>query len=160
MLKISAVLVAEWDPAVKLGIYAVAVADVPSTDASFKLAHVELGILASIDFGQGVTKFEAQLAPSSFILDPMCHLSGGFALYYWFKDGIQQTKGDWVFTLGGYHQALSPPPPYCGGPPQYPNPPRLQISWSLGPLSITGLAYFAITVPPMYAWRAGRCTLR
>ncbi|KAF8457871.1 hypothetical protein BDZ91DRAFT_629347, partial [Kalaharituber pfeilii] len=138
MLAISAVLVVEWDPEVKLGIYAVAVADVPKTDSEFKIAHVELGILASIDFGKGVAKFEAQLAPSSFILDPMCHLSGGFALYYWFKDGPQQTKGDWVFTLGGYHQAYTPPV-------QYPRPPRLQISWSLGPLSITGQAYFAIT---------------
>lgn len=138
MLAISAVLVVEWDPEVKLGIYAVAVADVPMTESKFKIVHVELGILATIDFGKGVAQFEAQLAPSSFILDPKCHLSGGFALYYWFKDGPQQTKGDWVFTLGGYNPAYTPPV-------QYPRPPRLQISWSVGPVSITGQAYFAIT---------------
>ncbi|KAF8469770.1 hypothetical protein BDZ91DRAFT_631807, partial [Kalaharituber pfeilii] len=138
MLAVSAVLVVEWDPEVKLGIYAVAIADVPSTDSPAKIAHVELGILASVDVGKGVAKFEGQLAPSSFILDPMCHLSGGFALYYWWKTGPQQTAGDWVFTLGGYHQAYNPPV-------QYPRPPRLQISWSLGPLSITGQAHFAIT---------------
>lgn len=138
MLNITAVAVVEWDTDVKLGIFAVAVADVPSSASEFKLAHVELGILATVDFGLGVAKFEAQLAPSSFILDPSCHLSGGFALYYWFKDGPQQTKGDWVFTIGGYHQLYKPPP-------QYPVPPRLQISWSLGPISIVGQAYFAIT---------------
>lgn len=138
MLDITAVLVVEWGLDVKLGIFAVAVCDVPSTDAPAKLAHAELGILATVDFGLGLAKFEAQLAPSSYILNPLCHLSGGFALYYWFKDGPQQTKGDWVFTLGGYHRLYKPPP-------QYPVPPRLQIEWSLGPLSITGQAYFAIT---------------
>ncbi|KAM5363321.1 hypothetical protein ACJA88_013632 [Fusarium oxysporum] len=60
------------------------------------------------------------------------------ALYYWFKDGPQQSSRDWVFTLGGYHPAYN-------APAQYPLPPRLQLAWSLGPLSITGSAYFAIT---------------
>jgi hypothetical protein len=138
MLDVTAVAVVEWDADVKSGIYAVAVADIPSAAAEFKLAHVELGILAAVDFGKGVVNFESQLAPSSFILDPSCHLSGGSALYYWFKDGAQQAKGDWVFTIGGYHRLFKPPP-------QYPLPPRLQISWSLGPLSIVGQAYFAIT---------------
>ncbi|KAJ4410667.1 hypothetical protein N0V85_003924 [Neurospora sp. IMI 360204] len=139
MLDITAVLVVEWAGLdVRLGIFAVAVCDVPSADAPAKLAHAELGILATVDFGLGLAKFEAQLAPCSYILNPFCHLSGGFALYYWFQDGPQQTKGDWVFTLGGYHRLYKPPP-------QYPVPPRLQIEWSLGPLSITGQAYFAIT---------------
>jgi hypothetical protein len=138
MLQITAVMVAEWDPAVKLGVYAVAIADIPSTQAACKIAHVELGILATIDLGKGIAAFEAQLAPSSFILDPMCHLTGAFALYYWFKDGSDQRHGDWVFSMGGYH-------PGYKAPVQYPNPPRLQIQWLLGPLSITGQAYFAIT---------------
>ncbi|KAH7374482.1 hypothetical protein B0T11DRAFT_268648 [Plectosphaerella cucumerina] len=138
MLDITAVAVVEWDTGVRVGIYAVAVADVPSSDAEFKLAHVELGLMATIDMDKGIALFEAQLSPSSYILDPLCHLSGGFALYYWFKDGTQQTKGDWVFTIGGYHRDYQPPP-------QYPNPPRLQIAWSLGPISITGQSYFAIT---------------
>ncbi|KAM4064412.1 putative transcriptional activator srcap-like protein [Hirsutella rhossiliensis] len=47
--------------------------------------------------------------------------------------------GQFVFTLGGYHQAYRVP---VG----YPNPPRLSISWSLGGgLIISGQAYFAIT---------------
>lgn len=105
---------------------------------------MELGILATIDFGKGIAKLEAQLAPSSYILSPSCHLSGGMALYYWFKDGPQKSSRDWVFTLGGYHPAYN-------APAQYPLPPRLQIAWSLGPLSITGSAYFAITPPTAIA---------
>ena len=141
MLQVTAVAMIEWDPEVKAGIYAVAIADIPSIAAPFKIAHVELGISATVDFGKGVAAFEGQLAPSSFILDPACHLTGGFALYYWFEASSGQqsgNSGDWVFTLGGYHASYKPPQ-------QYPNPPRLQIQWSLGPLSITGQAYFAIT---------------
>ncbi|KAK4040195.1 hypothetical protein C8A01DRAFT_35797 [Parachaetomium inaequale] len=100
-------------------------------------AFVELGIVATADFGAGVMMVQAQLAPSSFILDPSCHLTGGFALGYWF--GANQHAGDWVFTIGGYH-------PRFTAPPYYPNPPRLAISWSLDDsLSITGQAYFALT---------------
>lgn len=138
MLQVTAVAAVEWDPQVKIGIFAVALADVPSTLSDFKVAHVELGISAIIDFGKGIATFEGQLAPSSFVLDPSCHLSGGFALYYWFGDDTGSLQGSWVFSLGGYHSAYQVPA-------AYPNPPRLQIAWSLGPLSIVGQAYFAIT---------------
>jgi hypothetical protein len=70
-------------------------------------------------------------------------LTGGFAIYSWFKNNLDSGSGaiagDWVLTIGGYHQAFSVPK-------QYPRPPRLGISWSLDKaLSITGKAYFAIT---------------
>ncbi|KAH8693993.1 hypothetical protein BGW36DRAFT_399182 [Talaromyces proteolyticus] len=64
-----------------------------------KFAHVQLGL----------TAVDGQLTPASYVLDPSCHLTGGFAT----------SAGD--FT-----------------PPQYPNPPRLAISWSYD-------TYFAIT---------------
>lgn len=137
-LSIDAVVVVEWNPYVTLGIFGMAVADVPAgVPQEETFAHVELGIAATVDFNAGVMKFEAQLTPNSYILSPSCHLTGGFALYYWF--GGAALAGDWVFTIGGYHQVYRPPP-------QYPTPPRLAISWSLdSSLSITGQAYFAIT---------------
>lgn len=139
MLSVEAVVVVRWNPDITLAILGRAVCDVPSTASKFKFAHVELNILCDIDFHAGVLKTEAQLSPYSYILDPSCHLTGGFALYYWFKDGPGQTNGDWVFTIGGYHQAFKVPI-------HYPNPPRLGISWSLDShLSITGEAYFAVT---------------
>lgn len=140
ILKVSAVLVVEWDPNVKLGIFAIATADIPRTPpGGFKFAHVQLGITAVLDIAAGTLKVDGQLTPSSYVLDPNCHLTGGFALYSWFGDAVPELKGDFVFTLGGYHRQFIPPP-------QYPRPPRLAISWKFdSAISITGEAYFAIT---------------
>lgn len=141
MLSVDAVAVVQFGQAIKLGIFAVAIADIPSTKASLKFAHVELGLAVVVDFDYGTMKVEGQLSPNSFILHPDCHLTGGFGLYYWF-DGPHADRsivGEFVFTLGGYHQSFTIPD-------GYPNPPRLGISWSLSQaLSITGEAYFAIT---------------
>ncbi|CAO2658405.1 Nn.00g061280.m01.CDS01 [Neocucurbitaria sp. VM-36] len=147
VLAIDAVIVIQWAPVVKLGIFGVGVCDVPNSKAKKKFAHVELGLLCTVDPSAGVFKVEAQLSPNSYILDPSCHLTGGFALYSWWKpdqpqlegQANNQTDGDWVFTIGGYHPAFKPPP-------QYPSVDRLKISWSLDDsLSITGEAYFAVT---------------
>ncbi|VUC25609.1 unnamed protein product [Clonostachys rosea] len=128
------------------GIFGVATCDVPALEAPVKFAHVELGIVCTFDVNSGIFKFEAQLSPRSFILAPQCHLTGGLALFSWTKGDYSDTDkknhiaaGDWVMTIGGYHRAFRPPK-------QYPNPPRLGISWSLSAcLSVKGEAYFAIT---------------
>jgi hypothetical protein len=139
MLSIDAVVVVELNPDIRLGIYGVAVFDAPSQKSPIKFAHVELGIVCVLDIQAGVFKVEAQLSPNSYILHPSCHLTGGFALYSWFKTRDGAMAGDWVLTIGGYHQAFNVPS-------QYPKPPRLGISWALAStLSITGEAYFAIT---------------
>lgn len=141
MISLDAVVVVMFGQSIKLGIYAVALVDIPNAKSPVKFAHVELGIGVTVDFGYGTLKTEGQLSPKSFILDPNCHLTGGFALYYWFDapHADQSNIGNFVFTLGGYHQAFRIPQ-------GWPNPPRLGISWSLGKnLSISGEAYFAIT---------------
>ncbi|KAK6860469.1 hypothetical protein PG995_004105 [Apiospora arundinis] len=141
MLSIDAVVVAQFGTGVKLGIFAVAVADIPTAKSPVKFAHVELGIAAVADLDFGTLKIEAQLSPRSYIFSEECHLTGGAALYYWFDapQADRRNVGNFVFTLGGYHQAYVVPP-------GYPNPPRLGIQWSLGKnLSISGEAYFAIT---------------
>lgn len=146
VMSVDAVVIVQWSPSVRLAVFGVAVIDVPSTKAKKKFAHVELGIAATVDPGAGVMKLEAQLSPNSFILDPSCHLSGGFAMYSWWTPLNPQIEaspdnhaGDWVLTIGGYHRNFAVPA-------HYPQPDRLQISWSLGnTLSITGQAYFAIT---------------
>jgi hypothetical protein len=145
MLQVTALVVVQWSPSVKFAILGVAICDVPSKKLTggtniFQFAHVELGILATVDPQAGLFKVEAQLSPNSYILHPDCHLTGGFAMYVWFKDGDNgATKGDWVCTIGGYHSAFVVPK-------SYPNPDRLKISWTVNDsLSITGEAYFAIT---------------
>ncbi|KAK4171649.1 hypothetical protein QBC36DRAFT_249207 [Triangularia setosa] len=139
MLQASAVVVVEWNPDIVIGVYGVATADMPAGNSSTKVMHVELGLVGTFTFKDGTIKIEGQLAPSSFVLDPACHVTGGFALYQWFGSGGGGADGDFVFTVGGYHRGFDPPA-------QYPNPPRLAISWTLDDaLSIRGEAYFAMT---------------
>ncbi|KAH6949755.1 hypothetical protein BKA56DRAFT_606801 [Ilyonectria sp. MPI-CAGE-AT-0026] len=146
LLNMEAVVVVSFDPSFKLGFFADAVAAIPDDPNTPKLAYVELGVVAVADFTAGTMAVDGVLAPTSFILDPMCHLTGGFALYYWF--GNNAHAGDWVFTLGGYHASYTPQP-------YYPRPARLAISWNIDDsLSITGEAYFAIT--PAVCMAGGR----
>ncbi|KJK85506.1 hypothetical protein H633G_10654 [Metarhizium anisopliae BRIP 53284] len=139
ILLVQAVIVIQWNPYVELGIFGLAAASIPGGKSKVKFANVELGISASLNFQTGVLKIEGELTPASFILDPNCHLTGGFGLYSWFDSKDKSLRGDWVFTIGGYH-------PSYERPPQYPTPPRLGISWQFGgAISISGQAYFAIT---------------
>lgn len=140
MLEVQAVAVVEWGAGLRLGIFAVATASMPPQliPGGIRFAYVELGLTATLDAEAGTLFIDGQLAPSSFILAPDCRLSGGFALYAWFGEH-SDLKGDWVFSLGGYHRQYTPPP-------QYPQPPRLGISWQFSnAISIRGEAYFAIT---------------
>lgn len=85
MLNVQALIVFEWDPSMKLGLFGIASAVIPfSPDSSIKFAYVELAFAAAIDFDAGTIKVDGQLTPASFILNPNCHLTGGFALYSWF----------------------------------------------------------------------------
>ncbi|KAI1329008.1 hypothetical protein F5Y16DRAFT_409369 [Xylariaceae sp. FL0255] len=124
MIALETVVVAEFGPSTKLGIFGVATADVPDSLSKVKFAHAE-----------------AQLSPRSYVLDPDCHLTGGFALYYWLDapHADQSVVRDFVFSLGAYHQAFDVP---AG----WPVPERLRIRWSLGGnIEIKGEAYFTIT---------------
>lgn len=136
-LTVNAVIVVEWGSGVKLGVFGLATAEMPRAVAK-KFAVVQLGVVATIDVDAGIMKVDGQLTPASYVLDPSCHLTGGFALYSWFGAGSGQ-QGDWVFTIGGYHPSYTKPAPY-------PNPPRLAITWSYSSsINITGAAYFAVT---------------
>ncbi|KAJ4055991.1 hypothetical protein NW756_002865 [Fusarium oxysporum] len=111
MISLHAVAVVMFGQSVKLGIYAVALVDIPNAKSPVKFVHVELGIGVAVDFDYGTMRVEGQLSPKSFILDPNCHLTGGFALFYWF-DATHADKSlvsNFVFTLGGYHQAFRIP---------------------------------------------------
>ncbi|MEU7136321.1 DUF6603 domain-containing protein [Streptomyces sp. NPDC046261] len=99
-------------------------------------AKVRLGISAKYRASEGALKATAQLAPGSFLLDPDCVLTGGFALATWF-DGPH--AGDFALTLGGYH-------PRYPVPAHYPKVPRLGFNWPVTPeLTISGGSYFALT---------------
>jgi len=89
----------------------------------------------------GVLKVAAQLTPGSYILSEACHLTGGFALYTWFKtiEKDEVHAGDFVVSLGGYS-------PYFKKPAGYPSVPRVGANWQVSDsLTIKGGFYFALT---------------
>ena len=100
------------------------------------ICYVEMQILMSIKPSEGTFKLQALLTNNSWIINTDCKLTGGFALFVWFEG---QHKGEFVFTLGGYH-------PKFRRPEHYPVVPRLGLNWTVTPnLSIKGGAYLAIT---------------
>ncbi|HET7121655.1 MAG TPA: DUF6603 domain-containing protein [Solirubrobacterales bacterium] len=100
-------------------------------------ARVELDVLVRLAPEEGVFSAQALLSPSSFLLDPSCVLTGGFAFFVWF--GKSEFAGDFVFTVGGYNPGFVPPP-------HYPTVPEVGFNWSLDDsISISGGAYLAIT---------------
>ncbi|HEY0038459.1 MAG TPA: DUF6603 domain-containing protein, partial [Longimicrobium sp.] len=101
------------------------------------LAVVRLQVVAKLNPSEGVVMVQGQLTRDSYLLDPACHLTGGFAFGGWF--GPSPYAGDFVVTLGGYHPAYRPPA-------YYPTVPRVGISWQINSqLSVTGGFYFALT---------------
>ncbi|UKZ65106.1 uncharacterized protein TrAtP1_006306 [Trichoderma atroviride] len=108
MLEMTAVVAVQWSPRVQLALLGLAKCDVPSIKSPVKFAHIELGIIATVDLDAGILKVEAQLSPNSWIIHKNCHLTGGFAMYYWFGPG----QTDWVMTIGGYHSAFVVPAHY------------------------------------------------
>lgn len=137
MLEVQTVLTVEFGTGLKFGLFGSATAEMPKK-VEKKFVRVQLDLAATVDFDAGVMKIDGQLTPASFVLDPSCHLTGGFAMYSWFDSRDPALDGDWVFTVGGYHKSFKVPT-------QYPVPPRLGITWSFDDsINITGESYFAI----------------
>ncbi len=100
-------------------------------------AYAELGIEVKVLPAEGMFSATAILTPSSFVIDPACKLTGGFAFYVWFGDNPH--SGQFVLTLGGYHPDFMPPS-------YFPKVPRLGFNWPVNSdVSIDGNAYFALT---------------
>ncbi|KAF5983341.1 putative transcriptional activator srcap-like protein [Fusarium bulbicola] len=137
-VNISAAVIATVTPKVLLDIYGQGKVQMPpSGEAKKAYLNVDIGLRSSVDFNTGSMVIESSLGPQSFILDPACHLSGGFAIATWWDPS--KAAGDWVFTVGGYH-------PRFNAPQYYPKPERLQVWWNVGGgVSISGGAYFSIT---------------
>jgi len=109
----------------------------PGAEPAVKYAYAELGIEVKLLPSSGLFSATAVLTSNSFVLDPACKLTGGFAFYTWF--GPSEHAGEFVFTLGGYHPDFTPPS-------YYPQVPRLGFNWPMsGDVTISGEAYFALT---------------
>lgn len=106
-------------------------------------AYAELAIEVEVLPDQGEFTATAILTPNSFVIDPACHLTGGFAFYVWFGDNPY--AGQFVLTLGGYNPAFQVPS-------YFPQVPRLGFNWALPDnVTIQGDAYFALTASAVMA---------
>jgi hypothetical protein len=77
-----AVVAVDFQPPVKLGIFADVVYAFPPLPFPAHIDYVEFGISATVGFTAGSMIVKDKLSPNSFVFDPLCHLSGGFALCY------------------------------------------------------------------------------
>lgn len=117
--------------------FSTAVVPTPEEGSSVHpIAVVEMGLRAGYLPEQGVLAVRAELTPDSYILDPKCHLRGGFAFFSWFSG---EHSGDFALTLGGYH-------PKFRRPGHYPTAPRLGFNWMINKhLTLKGSSYYALT---------------
>ena len=55
----------------------------PGSDVA--IAQIELALKARFCTAEGLLSVQAQLTENSWLLDPMCRLTGGFAFIVWFR---------------------------------------------------------------------------
>lgn len=138
----SALLVVEFGNRTEISILGISWVSLPPPSVSGATptktyAYAELGIQVKFIPDEGVISATAILTPNSYVIDPACKLTGGFAFNVWF--GNNEHAGEFVFTIGGYH-------PNFNVPAYYPQVPRLGFNWPVsGDVTISGNAYFALT---------------
>ncbi len=135
LVKTSAILTVSFGRRFELNLLGLSHMSVPS-EATNPIAYAELAIKASYAPEDGALRVTGQLTSASYLFEPNCRLTGGFAFCTWFTG---EHAGDFVVTLGGYH-------PHFSLPAHYPRVPRLGISWDVDShLQIKGEEYYALT---------------
>lgn len=100
-------------------------------------AQIELDFEVTCTPDQGTFSAMALLSSNSYLFDPACVMTGGFAFDVWFGDNPH--SGDFVLTLGGYN-------PMFVAPAYYPSVPQVGFHWPMdSSITIQGGAYFAMT---------------
>ena len=136
LINSNALVVIEFGKHFQIAILGLSRIKLPQT-GSITYAYVELGLEVIIDPADGLFSATAVITPNSYVIDPDCHLTGGFAFCVWFGDNPH--AGDFVLTIGGYH-------PQFNKPAWYPDEPRLGFNWQVSDqVTIKGSAYFALT---------------
>lgn len=99
--------------------------------------NFELNLRAYFNPNMGELSFISKLTKDSYILDKNCHITGGFAMCFWF--GNNAHSGDFVISMGGYS-------PYFSKPKHYPELDRVGVNWKVSKnVVIKGGQYFAVT---------------
>jgi len=132
----NALVVVEFGKHFEIAILGLSRIKLPQT-GSVTYAYVELGLEVIIDPTDGLFSATAVISPNSYVIDPACHLTGGFAFCVWFDPSPH--AGDFVLTIGGYHPSFNKPA-------WYPDEPRLGFNWQVSDqVTIKGESYFALT---------------
>ncbi|HEY9662905.1 MAG TPA: DUF6603 domain-containing protein, partial [Allocoleopsis sp.] len=131
-----ALAVVEFGKAFEVAILGLSTIKLPA-EGTETFAYVEMTLEVVLKPSEGEFSAIAVLTSNSYVLDPACHLTGGFAFCVWFDQNAH--AGDFVLTIGGYH-------PQFKKPDWYPDIPRLGFNWSVSDkITIKGDAYFALT---------------
>lgn len=139
MIEARAVVSVAFGVDLQIGVIGTCAMTFPTGDAPSPVAYVEIDVVASFTPSTGLLSVDGKLSPASYLFGGFVQLTGGFAFYAWFSG---EHQGDFVVSLGGYHPAFSKPD-------NYPVVPRMGLAFSLGPVKVTGQAYFALT-PGMF----------
>ena len=134
MIQAQAVVSVAFGVELQIGVVGVCAMTFPTGDP-YPVAYIEIDIVASFTPSTGLLAVDGKLSPASFLFGGFVKLSGGFAFYAWFGG---EHRGDFVASIGGYHPAFEKPA-------WYPAVPRLELSFALGGLKVTGQSYFALT---------------
>jgi hypothetical protein len=138
LVNTKALLVAEFGQELTIALLGLSTLQLPLPETqSPPYAYVEMMIRVVVQPSQGSFAATAILSPSSYVIAPDGHLTGGFAFSLWF--GENANAGQFVATLGGYHPAFRIPS-------YFPQVPRLGFNWAVSDVvSVKGTAYFALT---------------
>nr|RNJ67924.1 MAG: hypothetical protein EDM05_17615 [Leptolyngbya sp. IPPAS B-1204] len=138
LIQSHALLVVEFGKELEIALLGLSTIKLPA-EGPETFAYAELELEVVLKPAEGEFSAIAVLTPNSYVLDPSCHLTGGFAFCLWF--GSNQHAGDFVLSIGGYHPQFN-----LAAYSWYPTLPRLGFNWAIdSSLTISGEAYFALT---------------
>ncbi|MBW4464895.1 MAG: hypothetical protein KME07_05580 [Pegethrix bostrychoides GSE-TBD4-15B] len=138
LIQSHALLTVEFGKELEIALLGLSAIKLPA-EGTETFTYVELELEVVLKPAEGEFSAIAVLTPNSYVLDPACRLTGGFAFCLWFGDNPH--ANDFVLTVGGYHPQFDQT-----SKPWYPTVPRLGFNWAVdSALTISGEAYFALT---------------
>ncbi|HWA82515.1 MAG TPA: DUF6603 domain-containing protein, partial [Fimbriimonadaceae bacterium] len=147
MIMVSAVLSVAFGVEFQIGLVGTASMTMPVAEPE-PIAYVQIDFEVAITPSAGLVAAFGKITPASFIYAGLVHISGGFAFSAWFAG---PDAGNFVLTIGGYNPAYSKPS-------IYPDVPRIQITYGINSLNVTGDAYFALVPHALMAGLAIHAT--
>ncbi len=138
LIQSHALLTVEFGKELEIALLGLSAIKLPA-EGTETFTYVEMELEVVLKPAEGEFSAIAVLTPNSYVLDPACRLTGGFAFCLWFGDNPH--ANDFVLTIGGYHPQFDQTSKFW-----YPTIPRLGFNWAVdSALTISGAAYFALT---------------